>query len=72
MQSLLYCFLGWSSFVFKKIVERVTDDTQAAWLQYFYIISITVAHVIVVIGNYDIIAVTFILLGTYYYLCEDD
>lgn len=71
-KSIILIFLGWSSFVFKKIVERFTDDTMAAWSQYFYIISITVAHVIVVIGNYDIIAVTFILLGTYYYLCEDD
>ena len=71
-KSIILIFLGWSSFVFKKIVERFTDDTMAAWSQYFYIISITVAHVIVVIGNYDIIAVTFILLGTYHYLCEDD
>lgn len=71
-KSIILVFLFWSSCVFKKIVTRFTDETLAAWSQYFYIISVTVAHVIVVIGNYDIIAVTFILLGTYYYLCEDD
>ena len=71
-KSIILVFLFWSSCVFKKIVTRFTDETLATWSQYFYIISISVAHVIVVIGNYDIIAVTFILIGTYYYLCEDD
>lgn len=71
-KSIIIVFLFLSSLVLKKIVTKIADDTLGKWAQFFYIISATVAHVIVVIGNYDIIGVTFILLGTYYYLCNED